>query len=79
MRTTLNLDDSLIEAARSATGEQEKTKLIHLGAASAAHGKRQRSDLPRSEAAHQRPAPRRAGVNGSGGRGEGARRYVGVD
>ena len=31
MRTTLNLDDSLLDAALEATGEQEKTKVIHLG------------------------------------------------
>src|SRR5437764_14373184 len=33
MRTTLNLNDELIDAAREATGEQEKTKIIHLGLA----------------------------------------------
>ena len=31
MRTTLNLDAALISAALSATGEREKTKVIHLG------------------------------------------------
>ena len=31
MRTTLNLDDHLLEAALEATGESEKTKVIHLG------------------------------------------------
>jgi Arc/MetJ family transcription regulator len=31
MRTTLILDDSLIEKARTATGVREKTRLIHLG------------------------------------------------
>ena len=31
MRTTLNLDDELLDAALAATGEQEKTKVIHLG------------------------------------------------
>ena len=31
MRTTLNLDDALLDAALEATGEQEKTKVIHLG------------------------------------------------
>ena len=31
MRTTLNLDDELLDAALEATGEQEKTKVIHLG------------------------------------------------
>jgi Arc/MetJ family transcription regulator len=29
MRTTLNLDDELIEQAREATGIQEKTALVH--------------------------------------------------
>jgi Arc/MetJ family transcription regulator len=29
MRTTLNLDDELIEQARKATGIQEKTALVH--------------------------------------------------
>lgn len=31
MRTTLNIDDSLLQQAREMTGESEKTKLIHLG------------------------------------------------
>lgn len=31
MRTTLNLNDQLLDAALEATGEQEKTKVIHLG------------------------------------------------
>ena len=31
MRTTLNLDDDLLDAARKATGQNEKTALIHLG------------------------------------------------
>lgn len=31
MKTTLNLDDHLLEAALAATGESEKVKVIHLG------------------------------------------------
>lgn len=31
MRTTLNIDDALLERAREMTGETEKTKLVHLG------------------------------------------------
>ncbi len=31
MRTTLNLDDSLIEEARKLTGIREKTALVHAG------------------------------------------------
>ena len=31
MRTTLNLDEELIETARELTGIQEKTELIHRG------------------------------------------------
>jgi Arc/MetJ family transcription regulator len=31
MRTTLNLDDALMQAALKATGEREKTRVIHLG------------------------------------------------
>lgn len=31
MRTTLNLDEGLLAAARKATGQNEKTALIHLG------------------------------------------------
>ncbi|HEY4187531.1 MAG TPA: type II toxin-antitoxin system VapB family antitoxin [Polyangia bacterium] len=31
MRTTLNLDEALLDAARKATGQNEKTALIHLG------------------------------------------------
>ncbi len=33
MRTTLNLDDSLLEEARRITGIQEKTALVHRGLA----------------------------------------------
>ena len=31
MKTTLNLDDGLIEEARKLTGTQEKTELVHRG------------------------------------------------
>ena len=31
MRTTLNLDDSMMEKAASLTGVREKTSLVHLG------------------------------------------------
>lgn len=31
MRTTLNLDDALLEQARKSTGVKEKTRLLHLG------------------------------------------------
>lgn len=31
MRTTLNIDDDLLEKAREMTGETEKTKLVRLG------------------------------------------------
>lgn len=31
MRTTLNIDDVLLEQARASTGEAEKTRLVHLG------------------------------------------------
>jgi Arc/MetJ family transcription regulator len=31
MRTTINLDDHLIEEARRVTGTQERTELIHEG------------------------------------------------
>ncbi|MGI8820452.1 MAG: type II toxin-antitoxin system VapB family antitoxin [Chthoniobacterales bacterium] len=31
MRTTLNIDDELLDAALAATGQAEKTKVIHLG------------------------------------------------
>lgn len=31
MRTTLNLDDELLEQARKSTGVKEKTRLLHLG------------------------------------------------
>ena len=31
MRTTLNLDDALVERARRLTGIQEKTALLHAG------------------------------------------------
>jgi Arc/MetJ family transcription regulator len=31
MRTTLNIDDGLLEKAREMTGETEKTKLVRLG------------------------------------------------
>lgn len=31
MRTTLNIDDSLLTQAREYTGESEKTKLVRMG------------------------------------------------
>lgn len=31
MRTTLNIDDALLQQAQEMTGETEKTKLVHLG------------------------------------------------
>ncbi|MBV9931596.1 MAG: type II toxin-antitoxin system VapB family antitoxin [Alphaproteobacteria bacterium] len=31
MRTTVNLDDRLVERAMEATGERERTKLLHDG------------------------------------------------
>ena len=31
MRTTINIDDGLLAAARSYTGEREKTKLVRMG------------------------------------------------
>ena len=31
MRTTVNIDDKLLARARDYAGEQEKTKLLHLG------------------------------------------------
>lgn len=31
MRTTLNLDDTLVERARELTGIREKTALVHAG------------------------------------------------
>ena len=31
MRTTLNIDDDLLEQARAITGEREKTALVRMG------------------------------------------------
>ncbi len=31
VRTTLNIDDELLEAARTVTGQTQKTAVIHLG------------------------------------------------
>jgi Arc/MetJ family transcription regulator len=31
MRTTINIDDELLADARKYTGENEKTKLVHMG------------------------------------------------
>lgn len=31
MRTTINIDDALLEEAARLTGEKEKTALVHLG------------------------------------------------
>jgi Arc/MetJ family transcription regulator len=31
MRTTINIDDEFLAKGRDYTGEQEKTKLLHLG------------------------------------------------
>jgi Arc/MetJ family transcription regulator len=60
MRTTLILDDSLIEEAREATGIREKTALVHAGlkALIAHEAARRLASLGGSEP-RLRPVPRR--------------------
>lgn len=60
MRTTLILDDELIEKARGLTGTKEKTSLVHEGlrALIARESARRLAALGGSEAA-LRPIPRR--------------------
>jgi Arc/MetJ family transcription regulator len=60
MRTTLILDDALIEKARGLTGIPEKTSLVHAGlrALIASESARRLAALGGSEPA-LRPAPRR--------------------
>lgn len=60
MRTTLNIDDTLVERARELTGIEEKTALIHAGleALIARAGARRLAALGGSEPA-LRTAPRR--------------------
>ncbi len=62
MRTTLNLDDSLVERARKLTGIKEKTALVHAGleALISVEGARRLARLggsePQLEAIPRRPA-----------------------
>ncbi len=60
MRTTLNIDDDLLERASNLTGVQEKTSLVRLGleALIAAESARRLAKLGGSEP-HLRPTPRR--------------------
>lgn len=62
MRTTLILDDALIERARGLTGVEEKTSLVHEGlrALIARESARRLAALGGSEPA-LRPVPRRRG------------------
>ena len=60
MRTTLNLDDALVEKARSLTGLKEKTAMVHAGleALIARESSRRLAALGGSEKG-ARPVPRR--------------------
>jgi Arc/MetJ family transcription regulator len=60
MRTTLNLDEELIEEARKLTGIQEKTALLHAGleALLAREAARRLAAMGGSEPG-MRPIPRR--------------------
>ena len=63
MRTTLNIDDELVERARGLSGITEKTALIHAGleALIARASARRLAALGGSEPA-LRPPPRRRGA-----------------
>ena len=60
MRTTLNIDDELLQKARKLTGVREKTALVHLGlqALISRESARRLSALGRSERA-LKPVKRR--------------------
>lgn len=60
MRTTLNIDDALLQRAAKLTGVSEKTSLVRMGleALVAAASARRLADLGGSEP-RLRPAPRR--------------------
>lgn len=60
MRTTINLDDELIDQARRLTGLQERTALVHAGlrALIERESARRLARLGGSEP-HLRPPPRR--------------------
>ena len=65
MRTTLNLDDALLEDARRLTGLEERTALIHEGlrALIARESARRLARLGGTEP-QLRPIPRRRASNG---------------
>ena len=62
MRTTLNIEDKLIEEAARLTGVTEKTALVRMGLAAliAREGARRLSDLGGTEKGLRRPPRRRA-------------------
>ena len=62
MRTTINLDEALIEEARQLTGVQERTALIHEGlrALIARESARRLARLGGSDPRAKAPARRRA-------------------
>jgi len=61
MRTTLNIDDALLDRARKLTGVEEKTALVRLGLESliALESARRLAALGGSEKKIQRPRRRR--------------------
>ena len=64
MRTTLNIDDSLLEEAMHLTGVREKTSLVRLGleALIATESARRLADLGGSEKKLRPPRRRRQGA-----------------
>lgn len=62
MRTTLNIEDRLIDEAARLTGVTEKTALVRMGLAAliAREGARRLADLGGSEKELRRPPRRRA-------------------
>ncbi len=66
MRTTLILDDALVEKARSLTGLKEKTAMVHAGleALIARESARRLAALGGSEKGLRRPPRRRPRASG---------------
>ncbi len=63
MRTTLNIEDKLLEEAARLTGVTEKTALVRMGLAAliAREGARRLAELGGSEQRLRRPPRRRSG------------------
>ena len=62
MRTTVTIDDDLLERAAELTGMTERTALLREGLQTLIRVERARNDWPPSEAATRTPRPRHGGA-----------------